>query len=121
MTPSHLKNLSDVFQAHDVPAMSDNVETAPDTIAAGFSAMVDEGVLDRRRGKEPRTLSGRTCYAAIARLDNLDIQTAWVMMRFGFRHVTAVTTDGAPMFSAPPRRAPWIHGARRFVLAFRSL
>jgi hypothetical protein len=54
--------------------------------------MVDEGVLDRRRGKEPRTLSGRTCYAAIARLDNLDIQTAWVMMRFGFRHVTAVTS-----------------------------
>jgi hypothetical protein len=30
--------------------------------------MVDEGVLDRRKGREPRTLSGRTCYAAIARL-----------------------------------------------------
>src|SRR6267378_3872495 len=42
------------------------------------------------------------------------------MMRFGFRRVAAVTTDGAPMFSAPPRRAPWIHGARRFVLALRG-
>jgi hypothetical protein len=120
VTPSPPKNLSDIFQANDVPAMSDNVETAPDTIAAEFPAMVDEGCsTGAGAASHARSLAERV--TPQSRDWTILIFNGLGMMRFGFRRVTAVTTDGAPMFSAPPRRAPWIHGARRFVLAFRSL
>ncbi len=124
VTPSHPKNLPDVFQANDVPAMSDKltmlkwrqIRSRPDSLrwstrVCSTGARVESHERSPAERVRPQSRD-RT---------HRDIQTARKMMRFGFRRVAAVTTDGAPMFSAPPRRAPWIHGARRFVLAFRSL
>jgi hypothetical protein len=47
-----------IFQSSQGPAMSDkpdDVEVAPDTIAANFKVMVDSSVLDQGTGREPPT------------------------------------------------------------------
>src|SRR5882762_1279392 len=56
-------------------------------IAAGFSAMVDEGVLDRRKGREPRTLERRGSTA----LDAL----FWPFARFEARDLLILSVTRA--------------------------
>src|SRR6266481_6147259 len=82
--------------------------------------MVDEGVLDRRKGQRATHALVPNVLSRNRATGHPDIQTTRVMMRFGFRRV-AESRLWCATFSAPPRRAPWIPGARRLVYLEYSL